>query len=474
MAVLDDNNARTAIYRQGGQQVSFGQLAADIRSFASRLGPQAPDGCAWIAVREKYWQVVSVLGCLHQRSAALPDIDGPPASFDVMAAACAPALVICDDRGAGVARWAAARQIPVHDPADGSVSLASRSLAAGADQDIVLRFFTSGTTGQSKCISLRLPQLLAAVRGVGRRLALTDTDTALSVAPLNHTLGLLTSVLTGLAAAGTVAFADPLRPRGLLDVITAVAPTWCAASPSTLQFLHRSVMSESLSWPGLRLLRSSSAPLAPVTRDRIEADLRVQVINAYVMTEAPGEIASEDLGDRDHRSAVGRPTLCEVQVRSSAGLAGPEGEIWIRGPNVAVPGPASRPADNAGWWPTGDTGRLDDGFLALTGRTDDVINQGGLKVWPREIEELALRHPDVAAAVAFPVPHDGLGQKVGLAVVPAPGHGVTRASVRGALMADLPREKWPSTIVICEEIPRNKRGKISRGELWRAFALDTS
>lgn len=469
MTVLDASGPGTAIYRETGQQVSYRQLAADVRAFASTAAAGGPPGPAWIAARDKYWQVVSVLGCLHRRDAALPGPDGPAAVFDALAKVCPPAIVVCDDRDAALARWATRHQVPVRHP---QASACHGQPEDGADQGTVVHFFTSGTTGPVKCISLGQPQLAAALRGVASRLKLTGADVSLSAAPLNHTLGLLTSVLTGLTAGGAVAFADPLRPRDLLDVVSDRRPTWCAASPSTLRFMHRAITTARVSWPGLRLLRSSAAPMPAEARDKIEADLGVQVINAYAMTEAPGEIASTSLGDRTCRQSLGRPTLCEVQVRPADGLGGPEGEIWIRGPNVAVPGAASRPADASGWWPTGDTGRLDDGYLALTGRIDDVINSGGLKVWPREIEELALRHPGVAVAVAFPVPHDALGHKVGLAVVPRAGHGLSKASVRSALMADLTREKWPNMIVVCEEIPRNERGKISRRELWQAFAPD--
>jgi acyl-CoA synthetase (AMP-forming)/AMP-acid ligase II len=221
-------------------------------------------------------------------------------------------------------------------------------------------------------------------------------------------------------------------------------------------------------WPDLRFLRASSAPLPDALVASLEEHYAVPVVNAYVMTEAPGEIASQELhGDR-RRGTVGRPTLCEVDIRPESGpaAAGTGGEIWIRGPNLA----STVAASAGGWLPTGDIGLFDDaGFLRITGRNHDIINQGGLKIWPPDVEAVVLRHPAVGAAVAFPIPHDGLGETVGLAVVPASGRTVDRTEIRRLLMADLPRYAWPSTIVICADIPRSARGKIQRHVLWRAL-----
>jgi acyl-CoA synthetase (AMP-forming)/AMP-acid ligase II len=187
------------------------------------------------------------------------------------------------------------------------------------------------------------------------------------------------------------------------------------------------------------------------------------------MTEAPGEIASQ-APDRDRRpGTVGKPTLCDVEIRSEGKLlpAGRSGEIWIRGPNVVS---AGVPAGQA-WVPTKDIGWLDgDGFLRVTGRVDDIINSGGLKIWPPDVEMAARADPVVATAVAFPIPHPAMGETVGLAVIPVPGRAVDRTALRRRLMAALPRSAWPSTIVVCAEIPRSARGKISRRSLWLQLA----
>ena len=479
LSLLARDGSAVAFYHERATdgQVSRSQFVADIHAFAAMIaGPMhAPgaDAGAWVAVRDRYLRVVATLGCLGSGRTALVEADGPAGMFDTLAGACPPSLVVCDAVDAGAARWAVARATPVHVLRwpDAGRAVASHQ----AECQAVLQFFTSGTTGPVKCIDLGRSQIVAAVTWVGFRLGLTEADTSLSIAPLTHTLGMVTEVLAPLVAGGAVAFADVQRPAALAAVIGTARPTWCAASPSGLRMVEKAVSGQGQSWPGLRFLRSSSAPLAAELADQLEARFGVPVVNAYVMTEAPGEIASQDLVIGGKRDTVGRPTLCEVEARSESGPVPPgaEGQIWIRGPNVAAAGQMAGGGGTAPWLRTGDIGKLDqDGFLTMTGRSHDVINSGGLKVWPPEVEAAALRHPDVHAAVAFPIPHQGLGETVGLIVVPFAGRSVDRTAVRRLLMSELPRDKWPTTIVVRSQIPVTARGKISRRGIWQQLGIE--
>ncbi|KAA2265799.1 AMP-binding protein [Solihabitans fulvus] len=472
--LVDGPVAATAFHlgAEPADRVDRGEFAADIVRLAVDLPtPGGPgDGAAWVAVRDRYLFAVATIAALRGRSAALVERDGPLATFDALAAACPPALVLCDDPDSGASRWAVARGVRVHvltgaRDGDRPVGRLSGSAVAGT----VLHFFSSGTTGPVKCVGVNRAHLSAAISGVIGRLSLTAEDISLSIAPLTHTLGFVTGVLAALGAGGAVAFADPGRARQLREIVTDVGPSWCAASPSGHALVHTLVHDGGLRWRALRFLRASAGPLPDELVDDVERHFGVPLINAYAMTEAPGEIASQDLVGVRRLGTVGRPSLCEVDVRGAGGSAPAAGggEVWIRGPNVAT---AARAGD---WVRTGDVGLLDDaGFLRLTGRIHDVINQGGLKVWPPEVEAAARLHPSVRAAVAFPIPHKGLGETVGLAVVPRAGEVVERSSVRRLLMAELPREKWPSTIVICDRVPLNGRGKIDRRGLSSALRLD--
>lgn len=439
--------------------VSYGRLLRDVGAFAAGLdGLDGSGGGAWIAVRDPYLLLVALLGTLGRASCGLVDAGAGMADCDHMAASGRPDAVVCDERRGPVRAWARERGVPVIgvdlDAGRGWTALR----AEGCEQR--LGFFTSGSTGAPRRVDLALPQLAAALGGVANTLRLGPDDVSLSVAPLSHTLGLVTTVLAAWASGGTVVFADPHRAGRLDAAIASARPTWCAASPALLGLLA----ARRLDWPGLRLLRSSSAPLPPELARRLEDRFRVPVVNAYVMTEAPGEIASQDLDSERRPGTAGRPTLCQVEVRNAgaAGAADASGEVWIRGPNVAVTtGPG-------GWLRTGDLGTLGEtGVLTITGRRDDVINQGGLKIWPPDLEAVVLEHARVRAAVAFPIPHDGLGEVVGLAVEPHPGQELDGAVIRRYLQDRLTRQSWPSRIVICDRIPLSPRGKVRRRRLWQ-------
>jgi acyl-CoA synthetase (AMP-forming)/AMP-acid ligase II len=475
LALIDTPGSPPAVRRLAGRpDTTRPELLCAVERLAVTIGRSRRDlaGTAiWVGTRDPYLMVVSTLAGLGVDSVALVDVDGPASGYDALVPVCPPQAVVCDSPATDLARWADATSTPIL-LVDGSELAGPGTRSAGRSRPVAIdpriHFFSSGTTGAPKCVAVAGGALTTAVCGVVERLPLGPADTSLSITPLSHTLGMVTSVLVGLCSGGAVTFADPRRPREFLDTVAETGATWCAASPSGHAIGQRLLRDAGRAWPRLRFLRSSSAPLSPQLAAALEEFYEVPLVNAYVMTEAPGEIASQDVVGPRRAGTVGRPTLCDVDIRSAGPdtAAGADGEIWIRGPNVAV-----TPAATAdGWVATGDLGVFDEaGFLRVTGRTHDIINQGGLKIWPPDVEAVALRHPSVAAAVAFPIPHDGLGETVGLAVVPAPEHAIDRGALRRMLMADLPRHAWPGVIVVCSQIPRSARGKIQRGSLWRVL-----
>lgn len=465
LELIDRDPSSPVIHADAEREaVSYGRLLADVGAFASALDgvdPDAPGG-TWVSVHDPYRLLVAVLGTLGRTSCAMAEPGAGPTDCAQMAGAAGmPALVVCDDPSGAVAAWARARGVPVAGVqlANGGAPAPMR-LDGGADR--CLRFFTSGSTGVPKCIGLGLPQLTAALQGVARTIRLGPDDVSLATASLSHTLGLITNVLVAWAAGGSVVFADLNRPRAL-DAALAAGPTWCAASPALLRNLLRLAAARDLAWPSLRLLRSASSPLPLELCGELESRFGVPVVNAYVMTEAPGEIASQGI-DHDRRpGTVGRPTVCQVEVRRPGGgpVADEAGEVWVRGPNVAAT------AGPGGWLRSGDMGVMGgDGLLTITGRRDDVINQGGLKIWPPDLEAVVMEHAKVRAAVAFPIPHEGLGEVVGLAVEPRPGEELDRAAIRQFLMERVARQRQPRTIVICDAIPLSRRGKVARRRMW--------
>jgi acyl-CoA synthetase (AMP-forming)/AMP-acid ligase II len=443
-----------------------------ILAFSRSLTALDGEPCqVWVGTRDPVLLLVGVLGSLCVTSCALLEVDDREHEYDEAARSTPPAAVVTDDPGSALAAWARGRGVPLV-PVEASVLAAPVESRRPDEGETLLGFFTSGTTGAPRSIPVRSEQLLAALRGVAERLSLGPDDVSLSIVPLAHVLGMVTTTLTALLSGGAVAFADLAQPRLVGRVIATARPSWCAASPSAHRMLLYAAHSLDLDWSSLRFLRTASAPLPAGLAVELEGFFGVPLISAYAMTEAPGEIASEGFDHAQRRlGTVGKPTLCEVEVRSEAGKspAVGVGEIWIRGPNVM---PSAMAPERGGWFATGDLGALEEaGFLRLSGRVNDLINQGGLKISPAEIEAAVLDLPEVSTAAAFPIPHRTLGQAAGLAVVPRQGMSVDRKDVRRILAERLSRRKLPASIVICDRIPTNRRGKIVRRTLHKELQV---
>jgi acyl-CoA synthetase (AMP-forming)/AMP-acid ligase II len=221
----------------------------------------------------------------------------------------------------------------------------------------------------------------------------------------------------------------------------------------------------------LRLIRSSSASLPPPVMAELEAVFGCPVIESYGMTEASHQMTSNPLPPRPRRAGtVGPAAGPEVAILDEAGRplpAGSVGEVVIRGPNVTA-GYVANPAANAsaftdGWFRTGDQGVLDaDGYLTITGRLKELINRGGEKISPREVDDLLMSHPAVAQAVTFALPHDKLGEEVAAAIVLREGKSATERELRDFVSARLADFKVPRKVVFLAEIPKGATGKLQR------------
>jgi oxalate---CoA ligase len=226
-----------------------------------------------------------------------------------------------------------------------------------------------------------------------------------------------------------------------------------------------------LDFAKLRFIRSASAPLPPAVMEQMELTFNSPVIESYGMTEATHQIASNPLPPRVRKAgSVGIPVGTELAVIDDRGNLLPTsqaGEVVIRGPNVTR-GYESNPAANtrafqAGWFRTGDQGVLDaDGYLRLTGRLKELINRGGEKISPLEVDEVLLSHPAIAQAVTFAIPHPKLGEEVGAAVVLREGQGLSDRELKDFAGHHLPDFKIPRKILFLAEIPKGATGKVVR------------
>jgi acyl carrier protein len=239
--------------------------------------------------------------------------------------------------------------------------------------------------------------------------------------------------------------------------------------------MHQAILDSArgLSIPpsSLRFIRSSSAALPPSVMAGLETVFGVPVIESYGMTEAAHQMTSNPLPPRARKpGSVGLAAGPRVAILDENGApleSGCIGEVAIMGANVTR-GYDNNPEANAsaycaGWFRTGDQGRLDEeGYLFITGRLKELINRGGEKIAPREIDEELLAHPAVRQAVAFSVSHPSLGEDIAAAVVLQPGASCGEAELRAFLLDRLPPFKVPSRIVSVDDIPKGPTGKIQR------------
>lgn len=340
-------------------------------------------------------------------------------------------------------------------------------------EQIALVLHTSGTTARPKIVPLTQRNLCASAENIRRTLQLTVDDCCLNVMPLFHIHGLIGALLSSIAAGASVACCPPFEADHFFDWWRDIDPTWYTAVPT----IHQAVLAQVERNNGppphksLRLIRSSSSSLPPAVMHRLEESFQVPVLESYGMTEASHQMASNPLPPlRRKPGSVGLPAGPEMGILNEAGellSSGQIGEIVIRGENV-TPGYAENPAANAsaftrGWFRTGDQGWQDaEGYFTITGRLKELINRGGEKIAPREIDEVLLEFPGVAQAVTFSVPHPRLGEDVAAAVVLKPGVQATERDLRNHSLKRLTTVKVPSRIIVVEEIPKGGTGKVQR------------
>jgi acyl-CoA synthetase (AMP-forming)/AMP-acid ligase II len=301
--------------------------------------------------------------------------------------------------------------------------------------------------------------------------------------PLFHVHGLVASTLATLATGGTVVVPAKFNPLGFWGVVRDYGATWYSAVPTMHQLLIARAKA-GVRPPGaenLRFIRSCSASLSPQLLGDMEAAFGAPVLEAYGMTEAAHQMSSNPLPPSPHKAgSVGPNTgTTEIAIMDAAGTllkSGERGEVVIRGANV-IKGYENNPEANAssftsGWFRTGDQGYLDEeGYLVLTGRLKEMINRGGEKIAPREIDEVLLAHPAVAEAVAFGTPHPTWGEEVAACVVlKADGPAATEAEIVAYCRERMADFKRPKQIHITTAIPRTGTGKISRRTVAETFS----
>ena len=342
---------------------------------------------------------------------------------------------------------------------------------------------TSGTTSRPKIVPQTHANICAGALSNVAALALEENDRCLNILPLFHGHGLDATVMASLAAGASVVCTPGFDGQRFCTWLTEFQPTWYSAVPTMHQALvtHATQIRERMADCRLRFVRSSAAPLPPRLFERLERTFETAVIEFYSMAELAGApIACNPLPPRARKpGSVGVPVGLNVTIRDDRGNIlpfGRTGEVVVRGPGL-ISGYDRNPeatldAFSGGWFKTGDLGFFDDeSYLFLVGRSREMINRGGEKIAPRQVDEVLLEHPAVAEAVTFAAPHPTLGDEVAAAIVLRPHAKVTPKQIQQHAKKHLASFKIPRHVVFVKQIPKGPTGKVKRLDLAAKLGL---
>jgi acyl-CoA synthetase (AMP-forming)/AMP-acid ligase II len=347
-----------------------------------------------------------------------------------------------------------------------------------SDAETALILHTSGTTSRPKRVPLSHLNLMTSAQNVAETYQLTSEDVSLCVMPLFHVHGLVASTLATFFTGGTVVVPPKFNPLSFWSTVREHRATWYSAVPTIHQVLlaRAKAGKRPEGAEHLRFVRSCSAALAPQTMADLEDRFGVPVLEAYGMTEAAHQMASNPLPPGARKpGSVGPGTAVEIAILNEAGDLLPAhttGEVSIKGPNIFGGYEGNAEANLSSftnsWFRTGDQGYLDDdGYLMLVGRLKELINRGGEKISPREIDEALLTHAAVAEAVCFGKPDRVYGEEVVAAVVLRDT--TNEKDLIAHCRTSLSDFKCPKKIYIVDAIPRTATGKIQRRNVAAAI-----
>ena len=351
--------------------------------------------------------------------------------------------------------------------------------------NVALILHTSGTTSRPKIVPILHSNIVSSAENIKRSLRLTEEDLCMNIMPLFHIHGLIAAVSASIAAGGSVWCSPGFDALKFFRWLDDASPSWFTAVPT----MHQAILARAqrnrdiIDRNKLRFLRSSSASLPSQVMKELERVFGAPIIEGYGMTEATHQMASNPLPPLEQKpGSVGLEAGPKIRIahETENHLIDGTGEVVISGPNV-TPGYENNLEANKNsfftfegkrWFRTGDQGAFDaDGYLSLTGRLKEIINRGGEKISPLEVDEVLMDHPSIVQVVTFAVPHEKLGEDVAAAVVLEDGSKVTESDLKAFASDRMVDFKVPKKIVILSEIPKGATGKLQRIGLAETLGL---
>ncbi len=356
------------------------------------------------------------------------------------------------------------RMHPVDHPDFGSSAEAPRLGPQLPHHGIILP--TSGTTGEPKLVPLSTSQLLASAQTVATTLSLKPQEVSIALMPFNHIHGLVASLLAPLLAGSSIVCTKGFRGGETIRLIDQFEVSWFSAVPTILRsFETDSIRHEWLPRKPFRFLRSASSALPISLHMRLEERFACPVVEAYGMTEASHQIASNSPSERIFGS-VGRPRNCSVITLGPEDEilpAGRLGELAINGHSVTAGYLNQPPREKSGYLRTGDLGWVDrNGHVWIHGRAKEVINRGGETIAPRDIEDALLSIPEIKEAIAFGTLDRHLGEVPAAMIVLNSPEQFNERSIRHSLIPLLSVRSIPVLIQNVLAIPTGRTGKPDR------------
>ena len=463
---------RAHIETIGGQLAGKGLAAGDRVAIVLPNGPEMAS--AFLAVAS-YMSVAPLNPAYKQAEYEFYLEDLRPKLVIVGEGSTNPVIAAAAKLGIEVVEARVAKDVPA-----GSFTLLIARPAGSENEALVLH--TSGTTSRPKVVPLLQKNIMASARNIAASLELDRGDHCLNIMPLFHIHGLIAVLAASMGKGASVCCSAGFNALQFFDMAAQEKISWYSGVPT----MHQAILLRAQRNPdaakslGLRFIRSSSASLPPAVFDALNAAFGCPVIEAYGMTEAAHQMTSNPLGKGRQKAGfvgiVTNPEVCILDTEGTVQPQGREGEVSIRGENV-TPGYENNDAANAssftnGWFRTGDQGYFDaDGYLKITGRLKEIINRGGEKISPLEVDNVLMEHPAIQQVVTFAVEDKMLGEDVAAAVVLAEGASLSEAELKEYANAHLAKFKVPKHIRFLDEIPKGATGKLQRIGLAEKLGL---